>query len=206
MIILIIYGLIIGILVSAPMGPIAALCIQRSLNLGFKAGFVTGIGSALADGVFGLITACGLTFISEQLTKYQTQLQCLGGFILLYLGIKHYLKNPKTPHIKERQHSSWHFLIEAFLLSLSNSAALLLFFAVLAALGLEHLNLNLLDGSILIVSIIFGSMLVWFMLSAAIAFILKKHFTSDTLRVINYVFGTIFLILGTVILVRVFAF
>lgn len=206
MINLIFYGLIIGILASAPIGPIAVLCVQRSLNLGFKAGFITGLGSALADGVFGLITACGLTFISNQLTIYQTQLQCLGGFILLYLGIKQYLKNPKTPHIKEHQHSSWHFLIEAFLLSLSNSAALLLFFAVLAALGLDHLNLNVLGGSILIVSIILGSSLVWLTLSAAIAFILKKHITTDALRMINFVFGTAFLILGVVILVRLIAF
>ena len=127
MISLIIYGIIIGILVSAPIGPIAVLCVQRSLNLGFKAGFITGLGSALADGVFGLISACGLTFISDQLTIYQTELHCLSGFILLYLGIRQYLKNPKTPHITEHQQSSWSFLIGAFLLSLSNSAAILLF-------------------------------------------------------------------------------
>ncbi|MDR3504383.1 MAG: LysE family transporter [Legionella sp.] len=206
MINLIIYGLIIGILVSAPIGPIAALCVQRSLNLGFKAGFITGLGSALADGVFGLITACGLTFISEQLTIYQAKLQCLSGFILLYLGIKQYLKNPKTPYIKEHQQSPWHFLIGAFLLSLSNSAAILLFFAVLATLGLDHLQLNMLNGSILIVSIVLGSSLVWLMLSAAIAFILKKHVNSDTLCIINFVFGTTFLILGIVILAKLIAF
>lgn len=206
MINLIIYGVIIGILVSAPIGPIAALCVLRSLNLGFKAGFVTGLGSALADGVFGLITACGLTFISDQLTIYQTELQCLGGFILLYLGIKQYLKNPKTLHIKEHQQSSWHFLIGAFSLSLSNSAAILLFFSVLAALGLDHLQLNLLDGGILIVSIVLGSSLVWLMLSAAIAFILKKHVNSYALQIINLVFGTTFIILGIVILARLIAF
>ncbi|CAM4464947.1 MAG: hypothetical protein LEGION0403_FIIPPAGN_02389 [Legionella sp.] len=206
MINLIIYGFTIGILVSAPIGPIAALCVQRSLNLGFKAGFITGLGSALADGVFGLITACGLTFISDQLTTYQAQLQCLGGLILLYLGIKQYLKNPRTLHIKEHQYSSWHFLIQAFLLSLSNSAAILLFFAVLAALGLDHLNLNLLDGGILIVSIVLGSTLVWLILSATITYILKKHVNSDTLRIINFVFGTTFLILGIVILARLIAF
>jgi threonine/homoserine/homoserine lactone efflux protein len=206
MISLIIYGIIVGILVSAPIGPIAVLCVQRSLNLGFKAGFITGLGSALADGVFGLISACGLTFISDQLTKYQTELQCLSGFILLYLGIKQYLKNPKTPHIKEYQQSSWSFLIGAFLLSLSNSAAILLFFAVLAALGLDHLKLSLLDGGILIISIVLGSSLVWLILSATIAFILKKHINSYAMRFINFVFGTTFLILGSVILVRLIAF
>lgn len=206
MISLIIYGIIVGILVSAPIGPIAVLCVQRSLNLGFKAGFITGLGSALADGVFGLISACGLTFISDQLTKYQTELQCLSGFILLYLGIKQYLKNPKTPHIKEYQQSPWSFLIGAFLLSLSNSAAILLFFAVLAALGLDHLKLSLLDGGILIISIVLGSSLVWLILSATIAFILKKHINSYAMRFINFVFGTTFLILGSVILVRLIAF
>lgn len=194
------YGLIIGILVAAPIGPIGALCVQRSLNLGFKAGFITGLGSALADGVFGLIIACGLTFISSQLIVYQSELQCLGGIILLYLGINQYLKKSENHRIKEHRQLSWRFLTGAFLLSLSNSAAILLFLAVLAALGLSHLKLNLADGALFVLSIVLGSSLIWLLLSAGIAFILKKHVNPYTLRIINLVFGTTFLILGIVIL------
>ena len=42
-------GIVIGVLVSAPMGPIGMLCIQRTLNKGRWHGFVTGLGAALSD-------------------------------------------------------------------------------------------------------------------------------------------------------------
>ena len=49
-------GIIIGVLVSAPMGPIGMLCIQRTLNKGRWHGFVTGLGAALSDVIYG---SCG---------------------------------------------------------------------------------------------------------------------------------------------------
>ena len=46
-------GIVIGVLVSAPMGPIGMLCIQRTLNKGRWHGFVTGLGAALSDVIYG---------------------------------------------------------------------------------------------------------------------------------------------------------
>ena len=54
-------GIIIGVLVSAPMGPIGMLCIQRTLNKGRWHGFVTGLGAALSDVIYAALTclSCG---------------------------------------------------------------------------------------------------------------------------------------------------
>lgn len=49
-------GIIIGVLVSAPMGPIGMLCIQRTLNKGRWHGFVTGLGAALSDVIYAALT------------------------------------------------------------------------------------------------------------------------------------------------------
>src|SRR5262245_17066174 len=60
-------GLLIGLAIAAPVGPIGVLCIQRSLQTGFKIGLMTGMGAAVADGVYGLIAGFGLTAISSWL-------------------------------------------------------------------------------------------------------------------------------------------
>ena len=62
---LIIKGLLIGVVASAPMGPVGVLCIQRTLNKGRWYGFVTGIGAAFSDIIYALITGFGMSFVVD---------------------------------------------------------------------------------------------------------------------------------------------
>ena len=61
----IVKGLIIGVLVSAPMGPVGILCVQRTLNKGRWYGFVTGIGATASDLFYALITGVGMSFVMD---------------------------------------------------------------------------------------------------------------------------------------------
>ena len=62
-------GLLIGIVASAPMGPVGVLCVQRTLNKGRWYGFVTGCGAALSDLIYALITGLGMSFVFDYLTS-----------------------------------------------------------------------------------------------------------------------------------------
>ena len=70
-------GLAIGILVSAPMGPVGMLCIQRTLNKGRKSGLYTGFGAAVSDLFYCLLTGFGLSFIEGFLERNQDISQLL---------------------------------------------------------------------------------------------------------------------------------
>ena len=48
-------GLLLGFSIAAPVGPIGVLCINRTINKNFAAGFVSGLGAATADLIYGLI-------------------------------------------------------------------------------------------------------------------------------------------------------
>ena len=48
-------GIIIGICVSAPVGPIGILCIQRTLTKGKKVGIITGLGATFSDLFYAMI-------------------------------------------------------------------------------------------------------------------------------------------------------
>jgi threonine/homoserine/homoserine lactone efflux protein len=57
-------GLAIGFAIAAPVGAIGLLCIRRTLADGRLVGFVSGLGAATADAVYGAIAALGLTAVS----------------------------------------------------------------------------------------------------------------------------------------------
>lgn len=48
-------GFIIGVVVSAPLGPVGVLCIQRTLNKGRWYGFMTGLGASVSDIAYCII-------------------------------------------------------------------------------------------------------------------------------------------------------
>ena len=83
---------LIGISIAAPVGPIGVLCIRRTLSNGKLAGFLSGMGAATADMVYGAIAAFGLTFITNLLVENAFWLKLVGGLFLLYLGIKTFLE------------------------------------------------------------------------------------------------------------------
>ncbi len=63
-------------------GAVGTMTAGRTLNHGFGAGIITGLGSSAADCVYVANGAFGLTMISEFLLKYETVVHLFGGIIL----------------------------------------------------------------------------------------------------------------------------
>lgn len=189
-------GLLIGFAIAAPVGPIGVLCIQRSLHHGFRIGLMTGIGAALADGMYGLIAGFGLTAISSFLIAQQFWIRLIGGLFLIYLGIKILLTPPRqntTTHDNEK--SAWHALGTTFFLTLTNPMTILSFAAVFAGLGLAS-SPNYLDASALVLGVIIGSAAWWVLLCGGVAFFLHHRLNAKTLKIINWISGSIILLAG----------
>src|SRR6266446_6905535 len=91
---LLLKGVLVGIIIAVPAGPVGVLCIRRTIFHGQMAGFLSGLGAATADAVFGIIAAFGLTVISELLLDYRNWLRVGGGAFLLYIGITAFVADP----------------------------------------------------------------------------------------------------------------
>jgi len=87
-------GLIIGFSIAAPVGPIGVLCIRRTLAEGRASGFVSGLGAATADAIYGCVAGFGLTFTSDVLGGQQMWIRLGGGLFRCYLGVKSFLAQP----------------------------------------------------------------------------------------------------------------
>src|SRR5216684_8487760 len=95
-------GIVVGIIIAVPVGPVGVLCVRRTIFQGRLAGFVSGLGAATADAIFGFIAAFGLTFVSDWLIGYQQWLRLIGGCYLLYIGGSAFLAKPPIRSDSER--------------------------------------------------------------------------------------------------------
>ena len=180
-------GLVLGFSIAAPVGPIGLLCIRRSLAEGRLAGFISGLGAATADAVYGAIAALGLTALMAALTAQRDWLQLGGGVFLVYLGIAT-LRAPARPRESEAKPAAATNLRTAyfsvFVLTLTNPMTILSFLAMFAGLGPGG------NAGWIVVGVFTGSAAWWWLLSFAAAWFSGK-LRPGGLRAINLTSGAV---------------
>ena len=136
---LLIRGIIIGVSIAAPVGPISVITIRRTLAKGRASGLASGVGAATADVIYGSIAGFGLTFISDLLIGQQLWVRLIGGLFLCYLGLKTFLLDPATQTAPVQGSGSVSGLVGAyastFFLTLTNPMTIFTFAAVYALRG-----------------------------------------------------------------------
>jgi len=200
---LILSGIKWGILVSIPMGPIGVLCVQRTLNNGRLAGFISGLGAAFADTFFATIAGLGLSFIINFFEKQQVYLLISGGMLLIGLGIKIFITDTiEQFRQKQKKRSIAADFISVFFLTLSNPLTILFFGVVFAGLDLiDKENTNSIYSVLL--GIFSGALLWWFTLSSVVS-LLKNRFRLRWLWWFNKIAGIIIVVFGIVVSISVF--
>nr|WP_255518310.1 LysE family transporter [Haloferax sp. CBA1150] len=182
---------------AAPVGPIGILCIQRTLSRGRRAGFVSGLGAATADGVYGLLAGLGLTAISSFLVSFQTVIRVGGGLFLLYLGIKTFTALPATTAAEASESGLLSDYASTFVLTLTNPVTILAFVGIFAGVGVG-LSGNYLDTVTLVGGVVLGSAAWWFVLSTGVS-LFRDRVTEDLLRRVNQLAGGILVGFGVAV-------
>lgn len=168
---LIIKGILIGVVASAPMGPVGVLCIQRTLNKGRWYGFVTGIGASVSDIIYALITGLGMSFVVDFIEDRHNMfyLQLAGSIMLLFFGIYTFRSNPARSirPTSPRKGTLIHNMVTGFLVTFSNPLIIFLFVALFARFTFVVPD-HLLQQSLGYFSILIGALIWWFMLTLII--------------------------------------
>jgi len=173
---LIIKGILIGFLVSIPLGPIGVLVIQRTVNKSRIAGFLSGMGAALSDTLYAIIAGFSLTFVIDFIREYEVFLQTIGALVLLGLGIHIFFKNPVTDLRRNRVRGNTHFkdIVSTFLVTFSNPLSVFVFLAVFTSSGVA-INLEQPYHSFFVILGIFtGAFIWWFSLSGIVSLFRHK--------------------------------
>ena len=190
---LVLKGLIVGIIISAPMGPVGILCIQRTMKKGRIFGIVTGAGAALSDFFYALMTGLGMSFVIDFIERGQTLfwLKLMGSIMLLIFGIHTYLQDPRKGMRTEmkRKGTLFYNFISGFGLTISNPLIVFLFIALFNMFTFV-IPANLLGQAIGYLSIIAGAMLWWLGLTYVIAK-MKDNFGLRGILYLNRSIGSI---------------
>lgn len=197
--VLLIKGIIVGLFVSIPLGPIGVLCIQRTINKGRLSGFLSGLGAATADTIFATIAGFSLTFVINFVEEKQFVFQLTGGVIVMLLGIKIFYTDPIRQLKRHRKKKS--SLLEDYLsvlfLTITNPLAIFLFVALFATMGLVSDGESIFYAGIMLSGVFLGAGLWWFVLSTLIN-VFRARFRLKQLWWINKISGGVIFLLGLI--------
>jgi len=195
---LIIGCLSIGVILSAPMGPIGILTVQRTLNKGRVSGWFTGLGAAASDLFYCLLTGLGISFVTDYIEDNVTMLQILGSVILIVYAAYMIFHNPGDDRVKDTndKDDNTRDAITGFFFTLSNPLILFLIIPLFARFGFpnpeEHKWYHIILGYILITG---GALLWWTVITYAVDKV-RSRFTKGSMWTINRIMGTLLLVIS----------
>jgi threonine/homoserine/homoserine lactone efflux protein len=193
-------GVLVGVIIAVPVGPVGVLCIRRTILQGSLVGFVSGLGAATADAIFGIIAGGGLTFVSDLLLDYENWLRAASSGLLLAIGIKALTAGPQT---ESRAQQSRDTLLTDYastlVLTITNPITILVFLAIFAGIGFTGDRATFSGAVVLVLGVWLGSLLWWAGLTSA-AGMLRLSFGRRHLVWINRASGGILVASGAVLL------
>ncbi|MCL1868074.1 MAG: LysE family translocator [Paludibacter sp.] len=198
-------GIIIGLCVSVPLGPIGMLCVQRTLHRGQLHGLITGLGASASDLFYTLISLFCLSFIINFIDKNEILIQILGSLIVCAFGLFTFRSNPSA-QLKPNEKPNSNFLrdfFSSFALTLSNPLILFVLIALFARfdfLSDNHSFIHILSG---LTGILMGATAWWAFLTFVVSRFRSK-FNIRGLKIINRITGLIIIIIGIIGIVSIF--
>jgi putative LysE/RhtB family amino acid efflux pump len=165
-------SLLLGLAVAAPLGPIGALCISRTLDRGFGAGVAGGLGTALADALYAALAAAGFATFASVLDSVALPLRLAGGAFMLWLGLRTLAPGSPAPSARAARRDLAGTTAATFALTMANPMTILSFAALFAGLGLAS-SAGPAAATLTVAGVFAGSMLWWVALSGGVA--LARH-------------------------------
>ena len=192
-------GMIVGVLVSCPMGPIGMLCIQRTLAKGQLSGFISGLGAAFSDLFYAASTSLFMGLLVKFVQAHERPLQFFGSIIIIIFGYYIFQHDPvkKYQPNQEQKQTLIQDFITAFLLTFSNILIVILFIGLFAQYGFvlpEHSVQMTLSG---LIGVFTGAVCWWFFITFVVS-LMRNWFNIRGLKILNKVMGSIIMLLALI--------
>jgi threonine/homoserine/homoserine lactone efflux protein len=207
-VVLIISGVVMGLIAAVPIGPVNLICIRRSFAFGPLNGFVSGLGAALGDGVFAVITFFGLTWIAELIQSYDAIIELVGGALLVWFGV-HTILSPSAGKVEDGDRNEpgastlVRAMVSTFVLTITNPATLIAFASMFASFRALVGGANsYVDAGFVVAGVVGGSAGWWLCLTSVIG-IFHTRITDRTVRIINRGSGVLVALFGLAVLIHV---
>lgn len=203
-------GVLVGLAASITVGPVAVLCIQRTLSKSRRSGFASGVGVACADSLMASIAYFCYSMLKAWLDQYAVILRVACGILVVVVGVYIYLQNPVTQIRRNRAGRTdlWQDFMSMFGFTLANMLMIVpyifVFFGMFSIQTTDSLSLgSFLQGAILILGFLCGAALWWFCLTWVIN-IFRNRFRPRHMLWINHIAGCVIAFLGVYTILSTF--
>jgi threonine/homoserine/homoserine lactone efflux protein len=197
---LFVQGIIIGLTLAVPVGPLALICIQRTVTEGRLHGICSGIGVATADSFYAAVTVLGLTVISGLIIAHQYLFRFLAGVVLILIGIRVFLSIPSAISAKTEHETYLKDYLSMVALAIANPLTLIFFLVILPGYGVVIHGTSFLSAAEFVAGVFFGSTVWWVVLCGSIGSV-RSRISGENLGRINRVSGLLISCFGTGVLI-----
>lgn len=189
--------IVLGLSLSAPMGPINAAQLDKGIRFGFFHAWLVGVGGMVADGIFMLLIYFGIAqFIDVPIIKLF--LWIFGFFILTYTGIESLLKSGDltAESGKDQSETKGKAFRTGFFMAISNPMSVLFWLGIYGSI-LAKTASSYESGQMLLYSLgIFLGITIWDVTMAGVATGARKMISPRILRLISIISGLILMGFG----------
>ncbi len=202
---LLLRGLTVGLASSITVGPVAVLCIQRTLSKSRRSGFISGLGVACADTLMAIIAFFFYALLQTQIEQYKKIISLLGGIFVVIVGVVIFFQNP-APQIRRNRtgsSSSWRDFASMFGFTMANFITVIPYIlAFFAMLGVESHDgsrdlASIVSSLFVLLGFFAGAVIWWFLLTLLIS-LFRRGFRPHHMQMINRVAGIIIGLLGVI--------
>lgn len=202
---LLLRGVTVGLASSITVGPVAVLCIQRTLSKSRKSGFLSGLGVACADTLMAIIAFFFYALLKAQIEQYKDIITILGGIFVVIVGVVIFFQKP-APQIRRNRTgstTSWRDFVSMFGFTMANFVTVIPYIlAFFAMLGVESHDgsrdvASIVSSMLVLSGFLAGAVLWWFVLTLIIS-LFRRRFRPHHMQIINRVAGIIIGLLGVI--------
>jgi threonine/homoserine/homoserine lactone efflux protein len=190
-----IQGMIIGLTLAVPVGPIALMCIQRAITDGRLHGILSGIGVATADSFYAAVTIFGLTAVSGLIITHQFSFRLVAGVVLIFVGIRIFLTIPASLNVKTEHKTYLKDYLSMVAIAIANPLTLIFFIAILPGFGVVFHENSVFSASEFVGGVFFGSTLWWIILCGSVGSV-RSRIRVEHIRLVNWISGVMIVLFG----------
>lgn len=199
---LLIAGILTGILVSVPVGPMGIFVVRKTVNQGWWAGFRSGLGLTTADVIFATIATIGLSVVIAFIREKELMFKLIGGVVVLLLGINIFLTSPRKLFRNRRRQRNQDFFrdyLSVVMLTLSNPLSILLYISIFATVKISGQSGFFSGPVLLVLGVGTGSAGSWLILTMVLSHFRRKLRFQNVFW-FNKFAGALIMVFGLVVL------
>jgi threonine/homoserine/homoserine lactone efflux protein len=195
-----IQGIVIGLTLAVPIGPISLLCIQRTIADGRLHGVISGLGVSTADSFYAAITVLGLTVISSLIVAHQYLFRSFASVILILIGLRVFMLVPAGVSEKSEHETYFKDYLSMVAIAIANPMTLIFFLVILPGFGVIIQESAFLPAAGFVAGVFFGSAIWWIILCGSIGSV-RSRISVKNLGLINRISGVLISCFGAGMLI-----